>query len=223
MTGAPRAAGSIGGMTQPRILLVAAVVVPFALLAIASLFHPVNLTDDTAGLWFGLHLALIPVFPLVGFVPWLVARRVDRRLGWVAGALGFLYAAFYTSLDLLAGVGAGAVQLAGVPDAKAGLYAIGRVVAMVGVVSLVAAAVVASVAAFVVARLTALPGALLAVAGAVLLYRGHVYFGYGTLSMLLMAAGFTVLALVTDRGRTATEAAVAASDAAPRAPRPAGA
>ncbi len=186
-------------MPRNPVLLVTVVAGPLLLLAIASIFHPVNLTDETAATWFGLHLILIPVFPLVGLAPWLIAKTVDRRLGWAAGVFGFGYAAFYTSLDVLAGVGAGAVQLAGETDAKAPLYAIGRTVAVIGVISLISATVAASIAGILRARLVAVPGAVLALAGAVLVYRGHIYFGYGTLAMLLLAAGFTILALAVNR------------------------
>lgn len=187
-------------MPSNRVLLTVVIAGPLILLAIASVFHPMNLTDATAGVWFGLHLVLIPVFPLVGFAPWLIAKQVDRRLGWAAAVFGFGYAAFYTSLDVLAGVGAGAVQLAGETDAKASLYAIGRVVAAIGVISLISATVVASIAGILRARLAAVPGAVLALAGTALLYRGHIYFGYGTLTMLLLAAGFTILAFAVHRG-----------------------
>lgn len=200
VTQAPR------GLPKNPVVLTVVIAGPLLLLAVASVFHPVNLTDSTAGVWFGLHLVLIPVFPLVGLAPWLIARQVDRRLGWLAAVFAFGYAAFYTSLDVLAGVGAGAVHLAGETDAKASLYAIGRTVAAIGVVSLICAAVVASIAGILRARLAAVPGAVLALAGAALLYRGHIYFGYGTLTMLLLAAGFTILAFAVSRDPAAPPA-----------------
>ena len=181
------------------------VALPALLCGLVGVVHPVNLTDDSALLWRNIHVLLIPIFPLIGLAPWLIARRVDRRLGWVGALFGYGYAAFYTSLDLIAGVAAGTVEVAGMSDAKAPLYAIARILGAVGVVSLIAGAVTASIAAVIRAGVIALPGALLAIAGAALLYRGHIYFGYGTLSMLLLAAGFVVLAFaVTETGRPRT-------------------
>ena len=36
--------------------------------------------------------------------PWLVARQHDRAVGVVVGVLAYVYACFYTSLDILAGI-----------------------------------------------------------------------------------------------------------------------
>jgi hypothetical protein len=47
------------------------------------------------------------------------------------------------------------------------------------------------------ARLRALPGGVLAVAGAGLVQPGHIYPGLGTLAMVLIAAGLVLLVLVT--------------------------
>ena len=167
---------------------------PALILAIATVFHPAHLTDVTAARWLALHFGLIVIFPLVGFAPWLIARTAGRSFGVAAAILGLFYAAFYTSLDVLAGVGAGSLQLSGHADAKGPLYAQGHVVATIGVVALALAVLVASIAAISRFGLRALPGAVLALAGSVLLYSSHIYFGWGTVSMLLLASGFGWLA-----------------------------
>lgn len=200
-------------MSRTRLALIVGVAVPALLCALVGLTHPRSLTADSAEYWQNMHIVLIPLFPLIGVAPWLIARRVDRRLGWAAAVLGYGFAIFYTSLDLLAGVGAGAVVLGGEADATSALFAVARGLAAVGAWSLILGTVVAGVAAFLRARLRAIPGAVLAILGASLVYRGHVYFPVGTLSMLLLAAGFTIMAFALTSGSPP----VASGGAKPRA------
>lgn len=185
-------------------LLTAGVAAPAVLCALIGISHPQELTAETAGYWQAMHIALIPVFPLLGIAPWLVARRVDRRLGWLAGLFGYGFATFYTSLDILAGVAAGTLVLAGQPDSAAPVFAVARPLAAVGAWSLVLGTLVASAAAIFRARLRAIPGAALALLGASLVYSGHIYLGRGTLAMLLLAAGYTVLVFAVTRDRSDT-------------------
>jgi hypothetical protein len=181
--------------TRVRVILL--VSVPALVCAIIGLLHPHHLTDDTAARWQFMHIVLIPIFPLVGLGPWLIARRANRALGLVAALGGYGFATFYTSLDLLAGVAAGTLQLAGVSAGKAPVYEVARALGMVGVISLVIACLAATAAVFVRARLRALPGGVLSVAGAALVQPGHIYPGLGTLAMVLIAAGLVLLVLVT--------------------------
>lgn len=189
-----------------RLRLVLLVSVPAVACALIGLLHPHHLTADTAARWQLMHVVLIPAFPLIGFAPWLIARRTNRALGVVAAVAGYGFATFYTSLDLLAGVAAGTLQLAGVTEGKAPVYEIAREVGLVGVVSLVLACLAATAAVFLRRRLRALPGGLLAVVGAVLVQPGHIYPGLGTLAMLLLAAGFIALAVETTPARRAADA-----------------
>ncbi len=182
-----------------RGVVVVAAAAPALLLALLSVAHPASNTHHAAQQWFVLHIVLLPVFPLVALAPWLVARQVDRRLGRLAAVFGYVYACFYTALDVLAGIGAGALQVAGFSEAKAPVYAIGGALAVAGVIGLVAATLVASVAALRHAGVRAIPGSVLALAGSVYLYWGHVYFGRGTLAVLLIAVGYLLLALVVTR------------------------
>lgn len=186
-------------MNRPRLSTALGASLPAIVCGMIGVLHPTVLTESTGSLWQGIHIVLIPLFPLIGIGPWLIARRVDRRLGFLGALFGYGYATFYTSLDLLAGVAAGTVQLAGFDAAKTPLYAIARILAMVGIVSLIAGVVTASIAAIVRAGLVALPGAVLALAGAVLHYYGHIYLGYGTIAMLLLAAGMVILAFAATR------------------------
>ena len=186
-------------MSRRRWMLLGAAVAPALVLVLLTPAHPTSNTAETALWWRNLHIILLPIFPLIALAPWLVAREVDRRLGWVAGMFGFVYAYFYTSLDVLAGIGAGALAIAGFDEARSPLYATGRSLAIVGIVALTVATLVASAGAVRRAGLVALPGAALATAGSVLFYFGHVYPGRGTLAMLLLAGGYAVLALAVTR------------------------
>jgi len=186
-------------MPRSRLLLIIGVAAPAIACALVGLTHPMGLDADSALYWQNLHIALLFLFPLIGFAPWLIASRVDRRLGWAAAVLGYGFATLYTALDVLAGIAAGALVLGGEADATGPVYAIARILARVGVWSLVLGAVVAGVAAFQHARFAALPGAVLAVLGAYLVYPGHIYFPVGTVSMLLLAAGFGALAVAVTR------------------------
>lgn len=181
--------------TRVRIILL--VSVPALACAVIGLLHPHHLTGDTAARWQVMHIVLIPVFPLVGLGPWLIARRSSRPLGLIAALGGYGFATFYTSLDLLAGVAAGTLQLAGVTAGKAPVYEVARVLGLVGVISLVVACLAATAAVFLHVRLRALPGGVLAVVGAALVQPGHIYPGLGTLAMVLVAVGLVFLALVT--------------------------
>ncbi|SMQ63800.1 hypothetical protein [Agreia sp. VKM Ac-1783] len=185
-----------------RLRLVLLVSLPAVICALIGLVHPHHLTDETASRWQVMHLILIPLFPLVGLGPWLVARHSNRPLGWIAAVGGYGFATFYTSLDLLAGVAAGTLQLAGVTDGKAPVYEVARALGLIGVVSLVLACIAATAAVAIRARLRALPGGILAVVGACLIQPGHIYAGLGTAAMLLLAAGLVLLALTATSKRS---------------------
>jgi hypothetical protein len=188
--------------TRLRLLLLVAA--PPVVCGLIGLMHPHHLTDHTAAEWRAMHIWLIPIFPLLGLGPWLIARRVSRPLGWVAALGGYGFATFYTSLDLLAGVAAGTLQGAGDAAGKAPIYEIARVLGLVGVISLVAACAAAAVAGCTRAPLWAVPGGLLAVTGAALVQPGHIYPGLGTLAMVLLAVGLALLAVAVTVGPPAT-------------------
>ncbi|MET3767838.1 hypothetical protein ABIB15_000500 [Marisediminicola sp. UYEF4] len=193
-------------MPRSRLLLLLGVTAPALACALVGLTHPMRLTVDTALYWRNVHIALIFVFPLIGLAPWLIARRVNRRLGWIAALGGYGFATLYTALDILAGVAAGALALGGEADATGPVYAIARVLARIGVWALIAGVVVAGIAAFLQARLAAVPGLVLAAVGAYLVYPGHIYFPVGTAAMGLLAAGFALLALAVTRAPARVDA-----------------
>lgn len=180
--------------------------IPTTLLVLATIIHPADLDKGSAETWRNLHFVLLFVFPLVGLAPWIIARRAGRAYGWLSGIAGYGFATAYTGLDLLAGVGGGALVLSGNANVTGTIFAISRILEQIGGISLVLACAVAAVAAVRVAGGSAVPGGALAIAGAVLLLQFHIYPGRGTLAVGVLALGFALLAVaVTSRavkGRT---------------------
>ena len=182
------------GMDHRTRLIVAATLPPLVIAAV-GLTHPPRLTFEAAHHWQMMHTVLLPVFPLLALGPWLVARRSSRVGGVVAGVLAFTYACFYTSLDVIAGIAAGAVK----HDGGVGLGTLFRVAGDLGDVGsyayIAASAVAIVVAAREVGLVRAAPGAVLVAVGAVMFWQEHVYRPWGVLAMVLLAAGWGWLAL----------------------------
>ncbi|MBF4619224.1 hypothetical protein ITJ44_14195 [Clavibacter sp. VKM Ac-2873] len=190
-------APSAPSRSRTAAVLVAVALPPLALAA-AGLGHPNQLTDDTAMHWRDMHIALLPVFPLLAIAPILLTRRHDRRLGIVAVVLGFVYAVCYQALDILAGIAAGALQLEGSQGVNT-MYGLADDIVVAGVWSYVAATVLASALVIRHAGLRALPGAVIAVIAAVSFVDSHIFFPRGVITMLGLAVGWTWLA-VASRG-----------------------
>ena len=178
-------------MTRRETGVLLAAGVPGLLLAAVGTTHPGSLTATTGEHWRALHVVALPLFPLLPLGPWLLARSIDRRLGWVVGLLGYVFAMFYTALDVLAGIGAGALQVRSATDGIGVLFGEGDALARVGV--LAAAAVITR------ARLTAVPGAVLAVGAAWSLRTSHIFPPRGVLTMLAASLGWVLLALALQR------------------------
>lgn len=186
-------------MRFPPLRLCLAVALPALLLAAIGTTHPMFLNDRTAVYWRNLHIVLLPLFPLLGLAPWLLARHYGPLFGWLTGVLGFLYAMFYSALDVLSGIGAGGLQLAGLGASTSPIFALGRELGLVGSLAFGIATLIAASLVLRQARLAAIPGAVLAIGGAVLFYRGHIYWPVGVLAMLVLAAGWLALLWVQHR------------------------
>lgn len=183
---------------------------PPLVLAGFGVTHPVDLTPETAPYWRDLHIVILAVFPLLGFSPWLVLRGRTLWVSIVAAVLGFVYAAFYTALDVLNGIGAGSEEHAfsmaggdmdGMNMAKGTLFGIGSDLGRIGSWAFIAAAAFATVVA--IRRWNwwaALPGAVLIV-GAVLFLLRHIYFPVGVVGQLCIAAGWVGMLLVARRAQ----------------------
>ena len=186
-------------MTRRTLLTCLAIVVPTLALAIVGVTHPTTLNDASALYWRDLHIGILAVFPLLGFIPWLIVRGRNAVVSWVAGVLGFLYAAFYTGLDVLAGIGAGGLQHAGMDMAKGTVYELGDQLGLVGSIFLLAGVLVAGGFTMVTSGPRAIPGTVIIAIGAVLFLTRHIFFPYGVLGQLCLAVGGVLLVLARVR------------------------
>ncbi len=182
------------GPARSRLLLVAAVAVPALVLGVAGMFHPARLTPETAERWRDIHVLALPLFPLLGLGPWLIARAVNPVAGWVGLLLGYVYACFYTGLDLIAGATAGALKIAGSADLDV-VFRLGSGLGDVGVWAHLAGASLAAGLALWRVRLRALPGALLVVAASISFLDSHIYWPRGVVTLFLLATGWAALAV----------------------------
>lgn len=178
---------------------------PGLTLGAAGLFHPQSLDHASSVRWFALHVPGLLVFPLVGWaLAVLVTGRTDP-LAWVVRLAAYVYATFYTALDVVSGIAAGWVtyQLGpGVPrpEAVSQMFRIGTPLGRVGEVALVVVVV-----ALVADRLlrhasvttTTVAGALL-LPGAWLVHLDHIFFPSGVAGMVLLAVGTAWLAARSD-------------------------
>ena len=176
---------------------------PGVVLAAAGLFHPTGLSYDTAQRWYLLHLPGLLVFPLVGWaLADLVAGRRDA-LAWVVRATAYVYATFYTALDVVSGIGAGYVtrQLGPEvprPEAVSLMFRIGTPLGEVGSWALLACVVVLLADRVRALGVGGLVGLVL-LPGAWLVHTEHIFSPYGVLGMVLLGAGSAALAVVARR------------------------
>ncbi|MBA3719986.1 MAG: hypothetical protein H0W95_06845 [Nocardioidaceae bacterium] len=180
---------------RDRWALVLAVALPAVVLGTAGLFHPAHLTDADAEGWRNIHIVALPLFPLLALGPWLLARRMHRLGGVVALLLGYVYACFYTGLDLLAGAGAGALKLEGSEDLGV-LFRLASPMEWVGTSAYLAGTVLACALVLRRAGLAAVPGALIVVAASVSFLDSHIFWPRGVLTMYALGFGWAALAAV---------------------------
>lgn len=182
-------------------------VLPGALLAVAGLFHPTGLSYETAERWYLLHLPGLLLFPLVGWaLADLVAGRRDA-VAWAVRLAAYVYATFYSALDVVSGIGAGYVTRElgpGVPrpDAVSLLFRLGTSLGEIGSYALLACVVVLLLDQVRRHGVPAAVGVLL-VPGAYLVHVEHIFSPLGVLGMLLLGLGSAALAVVARRSRGA--------------------
>jgi hypothetical protein len=180
--------------TWRRVVVIAG---PAVLLAGAGLTHPQHLTVGDASWWAMLHALLLVLFPLLGLAHWLLLRGIGGALAWTARLAAFMFAAFYTALDVLAGIGTGTLVENGTdPDATEVhlLFQAGNDLGFVGGLSFVVACTASSVVLIRQAGRRATPGGLLLVAASIPYFLGsHIYWPVGVVTMLLLALGFGLL------------------------------
>ena len=218
-----RQAGRVDATSSPHLFAwrhVALLLVGPVALALAGSAHPADLTPETAGRWHAVHLVMLPLFPLLAVNVWVLLRGIrsglDGALALGARLLAFSYAVFYTALDVLAGIGTGALVIAGtasgldVERPKSVLFREGNELAGFGALSMLGAG--ALVAVVFVRRYgwVALPGALVLLASSISFLDSHVYPVRGVVTMLGFGAGAALLALPAVRDwRGASQPAVA--------------
>jgi hypothetical protein len=189
---------------------------PPLLLAVVGLFHPSDLTADSAAAWRNLHVVLLPVFPLLALGPWVLVRGEHAAVRWAVAVLGFGYAVLYTALDVLAGIGAGALKAAGAgTEWTSVMFDQGNDLSTYGVWAYLVATVIAGGAVLARAGVAALPGAMI-VAGAAWSFLGsHIYWPVGGLTMIALAIGWAALVVARALGTAPWALDVTTAEAEP--------
>jgi hypothetical protein len=181
-------------------------------LAAAGAAHPHGLSRATATDWTQLHIALLPVFPLLtlGLLVPLWHRPRPGLTGFataVAWASAFTYAAFYTGLDAVAGIAAGtavehAAGTADIGPIKHPLYDAGESLGQVGAYALIVAVVATAVALFPKHGVRVVPGTVVLVVAGWSFTDSHIFWPRGVWTMLGFALGFALLAAGTTRSES---------------------
>ena len=195
----------------------AMVTVPQLLMAVAGLVHPRRLTAASAGHWAGLHIALLPVFPLLVLGLLVPLRGSPGRdveggltvLAWV-GCLS--YAAYYTGLDAVAGISAGTVAGTGVHGVVGRLFTTGDELGRAGVYALTFAALATSAVLLRRHGMRVLPGAVVVLCACWSFVDSHIFWPKGVLTMLGFAVGFGLLNLAATREGAAKPARASAAE-----------
>jgi hypothetical protein len=162
-------------------------------LGVAGFFHPQSLTYESSWRWFALHIPGMVAFPLVGVaLALLVARRTDA-VAWAVRLAAYVYAVFYTALDVVSGVAAGWVthELGpGVPrpDEVRLLFRLGTPLGEVGSIALIIACALLTVDLLRRCGTSAWP-VLALVPGALLVHVDHIFLVGGVAGMFLLATG----------------------------------
>ncbi|MFE9646290.1 hypothetical protein ACFYO0_19730 [Streptomyces sp. NPDC006365] len=184
------------------------------LLAAAGIAHPHGLSRSTAADWAHLHIALLPVFPLLTIgllVPLWHRPRLDLAgvatvVAWVGA---FVYAAFYTGLDAVAGIAAGtavehAAGTAALGPVKRPLYDTGEALGQAGAYALIAAVVATAVALLPRHGARILPGTIVLLVAGWSFVDSHIFWPRGVWTMLGLALGFALLAWGAGRSASST-------------------
>ncbi|MER6415933.1 hypothetical protein ABT383_38430 [Streptomyces humidus] len=184
--------------------VMALVTAPPLLLAAAGLVHPRHLTSATAGDWAGLHIVLLPVFPLLvlGLVVPLWGRPrqdTDGALTVLAWAGCACFAAYYSGLDAVAGISAGTVVEHGVHGAAGRLFATGDELGRTGVYGLAVASLACCAVLWRRHGVRVLPGAVVLLAACWSFADSHIFWPKGVFTMVAFAVAFALLTLAAAR------------------------
>ncbi|HEV7788167.1 MAG TPA: hypothetical protein VGP05_04075 [Pseudonocardia sp.] len=174
-----------------------AVALPGLVLAGVGLTHPSVLTPATAHHWWSMHIVLLPLFPLLAVTFWALLYGDRTALAWLARIAAYGYAAFYTALDVLAGIAAGLVveHDGGTGENMARLIGVGDQLGLVGSWCFLVAGALTTAAIALRGGLWALPGGLLVLVSGWLFLEHHIFAPYGVLGQVGIAVGTALLAL----------------------------
>jgi hypothetical protein len=180
------------------------------LLAAAGLAHPHHLDASTAATWAGLHIALLPAFPLLTTGLVLPLRGKSRRdlsgaLTVVAWVAAFLYAAYYTGLDAVAGIAAGTAVRHGATGAVPPLFATGDALGRAGAYALAVSALATCAVLLLHHGARTLPGAVVLLAACWSFTDSHIFWPRGVLTMLAFAVAFALLTAAAPTRRQARQ------------------
>ncbi|WP_405609785.1 hypothetical protein [Streptomyces sp. NBC_00076] len=186
-------------------------------LAAAGAAHPHGLSRATATDWTQLHIALLPVFPLLtlGLLVPLWHRPRPDLAGFatvVAWASAFTYAAFYTGLDAVAGIAAGtavehAAGTANIGPIKYPLYDTGESLGEGGAYALIVAVLATAIALFPKHGARVIPGTVVLLVAGWSFTDSHIFWPRGVWTMLGFALGFALLAAGTRRSESVPRSA----------------
>ncbi|MFI6377097.1 hypothetical protein [Streptomyces sp. NPDC050546] len=174
------------------------------LLAAAGVVHPRHLTAATAGHWAGLHIVLLPVFPLLVLglvVPvWGRPRRdAEGALTMCSWAGCLCFAAYYSGLDAVAGISAGTVVDHGVHGVAGRLFATGDALGRTGVYGLAVASLATCAVLWRRHGARVLPGAVVLFAACWSFVDSHIFWPKGVFTMLGFAVAFALLTVAASR------------------------
>jgi len=178
-------------------------------LALVGVFHPHGLSYDSAQRWFLLHVAGLVVFPLVGVaLAALMGRRRDV-LAWAVRVTAYLYATFYSALDVISGIAAGYVTRElgpgqPRPDEVRLLFRIGSPLGEIGSWALLGCCALAAGDQLRRHGVAAFPGLVL-VPGAWLVHVDHIFAPAGVTGMGLIGLGTAWLAVLETRKASSAE------------------
>lgn len=176
-------------MTSRRRTLLLAL--PALVLAGIGTVHPHHLDPGSAQWWSDLHIILLPIFPLLGVVQWVLLDRVSPVPRWAGRLAAFGYAAFYGGLDAVAGIAAGTLVHAQGrrSDLDLAVFQVGDLLGYVGSGCFLVANVIIVVALGRRVGPAVYPGGAVLLTASAFFLVSHIFWPVGVATMLGLAAG----------------------------------